>query len=383
MRTFYKVFVIILLLYGFSTYYVGARGSQAFGHIIPFFRSWYYWVVLFVLSLSYLVGRFASSYLPRIVGDVLAFIGSWWWACFFYLILILAVINLIRLLNYWLGFIPVTLIDNPHYTGFAVVGFVLLLVAAGAWNAHHPRITSYSLAIEKKSPLKELHIVAVSDIHLGTIIHNDRLSKLVDSINAQNPDLILFGGDTIDESVQTFIEQNMEETLKRLHPRYGSYAVFGNHEYISRYTDATAGYLKDAGITVLRDETVKVADSFYIAGRDEHSRGRVSGIRRRSLEDMLKDADHSLPIIVMSHQPTNFPEAETAGADLQFSGHTHHGQLWPINYITRAVFETDYGYLKKGQLNVIVSSGYGTWGPPIRLGNRPEIVDIKISFAAK
>ncbi|MGE5418040.1 MAG: metallophosphoesterase [Acidobacteriota bacterium] len=380
---FYPIFIVIIILYGLLTYYIGIRGAQAFAPLAPFFKSRIYFIALYLLSLSYLVGRLGASYLPGVISELLTVVGSWWWAAFFYLFLTLAIIDLVRLFNHWLGFIPATLTNNPHYGGLAVVAFVIFLVAGGAWNAHHPRITSYSLTINKQSPLKELHIVAVSDIHLGTIIHNYRLSQLVETINQQDPDLILFGGDTIDESVQAFIEQNMEETLKKLHPQYGSYAVFGNHEYISRYTDTTAKYLHDAGITVLRDQTIKVADSFYIAGRDEHSRGRISGNRRRGLDDMLNDADHALPIMVMSHQPTDFGEAEAAGADLQFSGHTHHGQLWPINYITSAIFETDYGYLKKGPLNVIVSSGYGTWGPPIRIGNRPEIVDIKITFDHK
>ncbi|HWI54984.1 MAG TPA: metallophosphoesterase, partial [Desulfobacteria bacterium] len=123
-----------------------------------------------------------------------------------------------------------------------------------------------------------------------------------------------------------------------------------------------------------------VADSFYIVGRDDKSGSRFTGHKRKNLQDIISAVDRSLPVIVMDHQPTNLGETERAGVDLQVSGHTHRGQLFPNHLITRRIYEVDYGYLRKGNLNVIVSSGYGTWGPPIRVGSVAEIVDINVEF---
>jgi predicted MPP superfamily phosphohydrolase len=221
----------------------------------------------------------------------------------------------------------------------------------------------------------------VSDIHLGEIMHNGRLMKLVKTIETLQPDILLLPGDVIDEDVGTFIKQEMAATFQKLAPKYGMYAVPGNHEYIGRQIETVVRYLEEAGIRVLRDEYVKVLDSFYIVGRDDKSQAYYgSELERKGLKRILEGVDDNLPLLLLAHQPNQLDEAVTNGIDLQLSGHTHKGQLFPINFITGNMFEIDYGLIHKGSLNVIVSSGFGTWGPPIRIGNRPEIVDIVINF---
>lgn len=158
----------------------------------------------------------------------------------------------------------------------------------------------------------------------------------------------------------------------------GVYAVTGNHEYIGGIEQSLA-YLKTIHVKVLLDTVVTLPNGVQIVGRNDRSADRgVNG--QKPLADLLQLANHQRPIIVMNHQPYNLKEASDLNVDLHLSGHTHHGQIWPINYITQAMFELSWGYLKKGNTHFYVSSGYGTWGPAVRLGNRQEVVIFDITF---
>jgi uncharacterized protein len=159
----------------------------------------------------------------------------------------------------------------------------------------------------------------------------------------------------------------------------GVYAVMGNHEYIGGAEPAYA-YLTEHGVQVIRDSVIRIHDGFYIIGRDDREKRRFSGKPRMELADLVSMADSSKPLILMDHQPYYLQEASDLGVDLQFSGHTHHGQLWPLNFITSAIFPVSRGYARIGNLHVYVSNGIGTWGPPVRVGNRPEIVQFTITF---
>jgi hypothetical protein len=175
------------------------------------------------------------------------------------------------------------------------------------------------------------------------------------------------------------IRQNLGEQLKQIHSKYGIYAVTGNHEYIGG-VEAACAYLTEHGIVMLRDTSVVIDDAFVIVGREDVSRRQFGGHHRKTYEELLSGIRMTMPIISMDHQPMHLIEAEQAGIDLQLSGHTHNGQIWPFNYIARAVYELSWGYLKKGSTQYYVSCGVGTWGPPMRSGNRPEIVDLRITF---
>jgi predicted MPP superfamily phosphohydrolase len=218
-----------------------------------------------------------------------------------------------------------------------------------------------------------------SDIHMGTIIGPRRMTKLVEMINSQNPDIILFAGDIVDEDLAPVVRQNLGSALLGLKAPMGIFGITGNHEYIGG-AEAAVKYLQDHGVIILRDSVVRVGDSFFLAGREDRDKPRFSGRPRLEVEELLKNTDKSFPVILLDHQPFNLEKAQAAGADLQLSGHTHHGQLWPLNYITSAIYEVSMGYLKKSDSHFYVSPGFGGWGPPVRIGNRPEIVKITIRF---
>ena len=167
--------------------------------------------------------------------------------------------------------------------------------------------------------------------------------------------------------------------MKLLKSKYGFYGITGKHEYIGGVEPAVR-YLTEHGITMLRDTAILVDGQFYIVGRDDRDKPRFTGKERKSLDDVMKGVDTSYPVILMDHQPFNLANSTRLGVDLQLSGHTHHGQIWPFNYITRAIYEISTGYRQIGNTHFYVSSGFGSWGPPIRLGNRPEIVVITLKF---
>jgi predicted MPP superfamily phosphohydrolase len=169
--------------------------------------------------------------------------------------------------------------------------------------------------------------------------------------------------------------ENLNEEFSAIKSSMGVYAVPGNHDSYGGRLGELREALGAAGVKLLSDEAVLVDNSVYIIGRSDYGRG---GTGRRSLDELARDIDRSLLLIVMDHQPRNLAEAERAGIDLQVSGHTHNGQIWPGPVLTGRMYENNYGLRYKGKTATIVTSGSGTWGPPIRIGTRAEIVYIEL-----
>lgn len=318
------------------------------------------------------------------VSNFFTFVGSFWLALMVYFLMAVIVIDLVRLVIYFLPSRPDFLANNyediKKYLFIAVTGIVAIVVLAGHINALNPRVTRLDMKINKKAgSMKTLHIAAASDIHLGTLVGPRRTANLVQMLNDCNADVILLAGDIVDEDLAPVIHNDLGRSLLKLKAPLGVYAITGNHEYIGG-AEAAVKYLGEHGIKMLRDTAIKINESFYLAGRNDRDSKRFSSKERKSLEDVLQGVDRTLPVIMMDHQPFNFQQVVDAGVDFQLSGHTHHGQLWPFNYITKAIYEVSWGYKQKDKSHFYVSSGYGGWGPPVRSGNRPEIVDIYITF---
>lgn len=374
--------LIVLVPYLLLNFYVGSRLWQyIFSHLTPGWGK-VFWPLFWLIAVTPLASRVKALPVPTQIKDFLAFSGDYWLAALYYFLLLWLVADLGIFLVRRLGLLTVAA-HRPLTVGIAAVVLVVVLLAYGSWNARNPQVTPYEVTIAKPAgDLAELRVVMVSDIHLGPIIGNERLEGLVAAINGRHPDLVLLPGDVIDENVSYFVEMKMAEPFRDLKPRFGVWAVFGNHEYISGKAEEVTDRLREAGIMVLRDEYVKVGESFYIVGRDDRRRAQFGGRARQELAAVMAGVDRRLPILLMDHQPYSLDEAAGQGVDLQVSGHTHVGQMFPNNFVTGRMFEVDWGYLRKGAYQIIVSSGFGTWGPPIRVGNRPEIVDIRIKFAA-
>jgi len=388
-RSSFTLFIVVfLLLYGLLNFWIGLRGWQFVGRQIPLLNSKIYWLAFWLVALSYFAGRFGRDFLPAGVAQSLTLIGSYWLGFMTYFTLTLVVVEIVRLAGRLAGVLPPGAVPDPRLSlalGLTVVVAVTGIMAYGWWNARHPQVVRYNINIPKQAgEIKKIRLVAVSDLHLGVVVHNGRLTGLVDTVAGLEPDLLLLPGDIIDENPGPFVDQDMMATFRRLAPTYGIYAVTGNHEYIGRKSEEIIGLLEDAGVTVLRDRQVKIAGSFYLVGVDDRSRrhfGAEGG--GPGLGELMKEVDKSLPVIMLDHQPTQLAEARDNGVDLKISGHTHRGQLFPFNLITGKIYEIDWGHLQKDSLQVIVSSGFGTWGPPVRVGNRPEIVLVDLTFGSQ
>ncbi|HEX2866043.1 MAG TPA: metallophosphoesterase [Ignavibacteriales bacterium] len=380
MKNFIIFFSIVLLLYGLINYYIFIRGWQAIPKGSPV-RA-YYLIIFLFLALSYFAARWLEKKAFYAVSDPLMWIGAFWLAAMVYFLFAVVLLDILRLANHFTGFFPAFITKDytraKYYTGVAVLAIVALTVIFGRINAVHPRLKVLELAINKKTnPVKSLNIVAASDIHLGTLVGNSRLDSLVQKINDLDPDVVLLPGDIVDEDLGPVIKKNLGETLRKIKSRYGIFAVPGNHEFFGGIQAATQ-YLTDHGITMLRDSVVVLEGGVYLIGRDDRSVNQIK--KRKSLQELMLQVDKTKPVIMMDHQPFDLQEAEDNGVDLQISGHTHHGQLWPFNFITNRVYELSWGYKKKGNTNYYVSSGFGGWGPPIRTGNTPEVVNFRLKF---
>ena len=374
-------FAVFFVVYSLANLYVGLRGWQAFHSLPAFPGGHFYSAILSLVAFAYILERIVNGYLPGPLNTLLAVGGGVWMAALYYLTLFCLLIDLIRMLDRFCRFIPANWRISPAKAGGIIVAAVTLILAYGAWNATHTVWRSYEISLDKSAgDLSELRIVMASDIHLGKIVDNRRLQYLVDQINARKPDLVLLAGDVIDEDIGHFIDQDMAATFRQLQSRFGVFAVLGNHEYIGRETEAAIELMRSGGITVLRDSYFSVDDRFVIAGRDDWDRERFMGSPRKPLEQWLRGIDPTKPLFLMDHQPRELTAALAAGVDLTVSGHTHRGQLFPNHWLTQRLYEIDWGYLQKGTLHAVVSSGFGTWGPPIRTNANSEIVEIIVRF---
>lgn len=373
--------VLLIVVGGINTY-VFIRGLQAFPSGSGF-RTFYIYIIWF-LFLSFFAGRILESFWRSGLSDLLIWIGSFWLAALLYFFLAVVLLDILRAAHHFLPFFPSFVTRNyataKQVLAFCLASLVSILLLAGYVNSVFPRVRTLNLAIEKKAgDLKKLDIVAISDIHIGTIVGRSRVSRIVDRINSLDPDIVLLPGDIVDEDISDPGNDGLGAPLNEIRSRFGVFAATGNHEYISGIEQATV-FMAEHNIELLRDRAVKVADAFYIVGREDLMSNRNGKTPRKALEELMQDVDRDSPVIMMDHQPFRLQEAASAGVDLQLSGHTHYGQLWPINYIVRAIYEVAWGYKKIGDTHYYVSNGVGTWGPPLRIGNRPEIVHIRLKF---
>ncbi|MEN6350164.1 MAG: metallophosphoesterase [Syntrophomonas sp.] len=368
-----KIWVMVPFIFLAIIFYAGKRGQQAFSRYIPSGCIKVYWAIYLLFASSFLLAR---VYDYGFLSDTVNWIGAYSTAFLFYAFFILFIIDILRLLDRWFGFIPEYVKQCPAKTGLVVILLLAGLLVYGSWNALNPVFTSYEVNIPKSAGgVRQIHAIMISDLHLGRIVNNERLTALVKQIDRRNPDIIFIAGDLIDGDIEPFVQQNMKATLRGLKPKLGTYMVLGNHD---EYGKEAIPYFRNAGITVLSGQYKLIGNSFYLVGRNFG--GYHNTVASPALADIMAGINKQLPIIFLNHSPTDFEEARINGVDLQLSGHTHQGQLFPNNFITRAMYEIDWGYLRKGNLQVIVSTGFGTWGPPIRIGNTPEVVDLTINF---
>ena len=334
-------------------------------------------VGLFVLAFLLMFASFLgiNERLPLTLSKVVYEVGNSMIMILLYLVLIFVVMDLCRFAH----IIPKTWLYQNGYTAVGITCFMVFLLGYGYWHFQDKCRQELTLKTSKAvsdtamnktgvgepSTKAQKKIVMLSDLHLGYHIDRKEFARWVDIINAEHPDLILIGGDIIDISVRPLLLENVAEEFHRL--KAPVYACLGNHEYYASEPKAKEFYDK-AGVVLLRDRVANV-DGITIIGRDDRTNPH-----RKSLKELMKQVDRNHYMILLDHQPYHLEEAEKAGIDFQFSGHTHDGQVWPISWITKSMYEKSFGYLKKGNTEYYVSSGMGIWGAKFRIGTRSEYV---------
>ena len=348
--------------------------------------SWHVWCLLplgtgwKVLAVMLLAGSFllmfagifrSTDSMPMALATAVYETGTSSVFVLLYLFMLFLVLDLGRLLH----LLPRTLLhQNGHMaTGIAVFMFGLFLYG----NLHYRQKYRQELTIASPKITRPLRLVMLSDLHLGYHNQHDELHRWVNIINGEQPDLVLVAGDIIDGSMRPLKEQRMYEEFLRL--KAPVYACLGNHEYYSGEPDARQFY-RDAGIRLLQDTAVMVG-GLRLIGRDDRT-----NLRRKPLGEILAGKTGGHPSgaageafsILLDHQPYHLEEAEKQKIDFQFSGHTHHGQVWPISWITECIYECAFGSHRRGGTRYYISSGIGIWGGKFRIGTRSEYVVLQL-----
>lgn len=369
------LFIIILLTYVFACIYVGKRVTQAIENRTKKIIAR---IIIAIIATSFFTQRLVSNVMPESINRILYIISTMWLVFMLYAFIITLIFDFARLIaKFKNGEVPPRTMRTTWHT----IGIVFIIMLVGIVNAYTPVTTHYTIHSSKMQDGDTLRIALASDLHMGYAVRSGDIERLTAKINALNADMCIIAGDLIDGDIRPVVENDLGRGLDKINAPMGTYAIMGNHEYMAGDADAEA-YLRTLKITLLRDSSVtRSTNSFnippYISiiGRDDVS-ARHRGTDRKSLKELDCDTCHIK--IVIDHQPMALDESESIRADLHVSGHTHAGQVWPMRTFTKMIFENDYGYSRKNDLNVIVTSGFGTWGPRIRLGNHPEVVAIDI-----
>jgi predicted MPP superfamily phosphohydrolase len=378
--------LIVFLLIVFTIYFIGNAYIFFKGYnIIPPVREKrvLYTIIFIVIAVAFIAAKILESRHSSVLTDILNIIGGFWMAFMLYGFIFLILSDITALILRIPGIINSSNILNYRkWAFFITAGISVVLILGGFINAVIPVVRRYNITINKAADdVKELKIAAVSDIHLGSIIRKRSMKKLSGMLEREQPDIVFLLGDIVDGELGPVLRGDLLRYFTMPHTVDGLFAITGNHEFIGG-ADRTIPYIESKGITVLKDEIINLPGGIQLIGRLDRDSRRFYGKDRLPLSDLMKDIDHSKPVIVLDHQPLNLEEAEKNGVDLQLSGHTHNGQFWPLNYITRKIYELSYGYLRKGNTQIIVSSGFGLWGPRVRSGSRSEMIVINVDFAA-
>ena len=266
-------------------------------------------------------------------------------------------------------------------------------------HAKHINVTPYEVTVDKSAgELDSLKIVLIADTHFGYNAGTIHAKEIVKKINKQNPDLVCIAGDIFDNEYEAIHEpKKVKKILRKINSRYGVYACWGNHDLnepiLAGFTfnpgkegaeslkdPRMREFLKDSNIQLLEDEAVLIDNSFYVVGRKDASLIEKIEEKRKTPAQLTEKLDKDKPIIFIDHQPKELQEIADAGVDLDLCGHTHDGQTFPGNITIKFLWENPCGYLQKGSMHNIVTSGSGVWGPAMRVGTNSEICTINVTF---
>lgn len=355
---------------------------------------------------------FAVVYLFMALSPVIAFllpksavaivirrISTYWIGIMLYSLLYVALFDLLRLIAKHTKLKNTLLFSRGSVIsiGSVVVACAVVTCLYGIFNARNIKVNEYSVTVNKSCGSdKHLKAVLVADLHMGYAIGVDHITNMVEKINQQDADIVIIAGDIFDNSYDGMDDpEGIKAQLKSIKSKYGVYAVYGNHDIDEKilmgftfdwggkqlHNEKMTNFMKECNIKLINDESVLINDEFYLVGRRDTDKPGTEDGTRAEVSELTKDLDKTKPIFVLSHEPDELRKTADAGADIDFSGHTHDGQLFPGNLTIGLFWENPCGMIKKDNMYSIVTSGVGVYGTFMRVGTDAEICSVDIDFA--
>lgn len=378
--------VVLLAFFAILTgghLYISYRTFQVIEVFFPPVRFWMIAGVFLFMQIMMMLG-FASSQLPvsSEIKHAVGTVGTYWMGIFVYLLLFTVLTDLFAL---FCCVFRLTFANHAMFRGILSLTAVALALGISLYGIHHAKQikhVTYDILLEDKADLSDLHIVLISDVHLGAVGSEKRSEKIIEEINRLEPDVVCIAGDFFDTDFASIRNpEQAVQTWKKIDATYGVYACLGNHDAGETF-DAMQAFMEQCNIRVLNEEALIIDGRFVLAGRlDASPIGGFTGLQRKEEFKLPEGTEDAMPVIVMDHNPANITEYSSE-VDLILCGHTHKGQLFPANLITGWMYAVDYGYYREEENSpqVIVTSGVGAWGMPMRVGTDCEIVNINFTF---
>jgi predicted MPP superfamily phosphohydrolase len=340
------------------------------------YRLWYSLMYL-LMAITYPISEMFPQGEMNLFMQLLSVVSGYILPFFLYLFLSVLLFDLFLLLNILIRVVPSGIRKSfsfRFYTFSTMVILSVTMVVAGAINLNTIRVSEYQVVVPRRnSTIDHLRVAFIADFHIRQNTSLSFVKQFVNKINALQPDLMLYGGDMTEGDSENETSEAVESALRSINPKYGVFGVTGNHEFYGGRGQGS--FFRKAGITLLCDTMVKINGSFYLAGRyDQHIR------QRKTLNGIIGSDFPDLPVILMDHRPTELREVSLTPVDVQFSGHTHDGQMFPINLITNSIYELSWGYKKIRNTHFFVTSGLRLWGPPVKTAGKSEIMLVDIRF---
>ena len=355
---------------------------------------------------------FAVVYLFMALSPVIAFllpksavaivirrISTYWIGIMLYSLLYVVLFDLLRLIAKHTKLKNTLLFSRGSVIsiGSVVVACAVATCLYGIFNARNIKVNEYSVTVNKSCGSdKHLKAVLVADLHMGYAIGVDHITNMVEKINQQDADIVIIAGDIFDNSYDGMDDpEGIKAQLKSIKSKYGVYAVYGNHDIDEKilmgftfdwggkqlHNEKMTNFMKECNIKLINDESVLINDEFYLVGRRDTDKPGTEDGTRTEISELTKDLDKTKPIFVLSYEPDELQKTADAGADIDFSGHTHDGQLFPGNLTIGLFWENPCGMIKKDNMYSIVTSGVGVYGTFMRVGTDAEICSVDIDFA--
>lgn len=395
--------IFLAPIYILLNIYVLRWGYLWIGNCHHLFQSRIFRIILTVIytliALTPLTGFLIRK--PAFLHRILKITSNYFLGIFMYILMVLFSIDIVRLILKYA--VHASWIQSRIV--FAAVGaccicIVIIISFSGIYHAKHIKVTPYKITVDKSAPdMDSLKIVLLADTHFGYNSGAVHAQEIVDKINEQQPDLVCIAGDIFDNEYDAVREpEKISEILRTIRSKYGVYACWGNHDlnepilagFTFKHKKEDSKQLKDprmkrflqnSNIQLLEDEAVLIDNSFYVVGRKDASLVEKIEEKRKTPAQLTQKLDKDKTIIVIDHQPKELQDIADAGVDLDLCGHTHDGQTFPGNFTVKFLWENPCGYLQKGSMHNIVTSGSGVWGPAMRVGTDSEICTINLTFS--